>query len=308
MKSYKDRLNDLARISDAVLRQLTEEESVQLKALLLDMYKDFAQLCDTHGLTYMLGGGSCLGAVRHKGFIPWDDDMDINMPRQDYEKLKNLLMSGVLDEKYEFTCPNSGKDAPCCFLKIYRKNTLWMGMGGEYSPYPKGVCLDVFIMDGAPQNRVCRFVKGVVSDAIRFIANIVSEAHSPLTIRQKVFYSQDNMTYLIVMLRRCTGFLFSFVSHRRWIDMFDDFVKCEVPDSGLVTFPTGRSRYAGETMDVSTHLPVKEGMFEGVVVNLPAKAEEYLRHNYGDDYMQVPGKEKRECHFVVDFDLNTKLI
>ena len=96
MKSDSELMNELAKRTD-YLRELTEEES---KAL--DMYVDIARLCEQHQLTVMLCGGSCLGAIRHKGFIPWDDDLDLLMPRHDYEQLIRLLEQGALGKNYEF--------------------------------------------------------------------------------------------------------------------------------------------------------------------------------------------------------------
>ena len=93
MKSYKELLNENARQSG--LRQLTEQESDEMKKALMEMYKDVARVCAEHGLTLMMCGGSCLGAIRHQGFIPWDDDLDLCMPRGDYEKIKSLLLENV---------------------------------------------------------------------------------------------------------------------------------------------------------------------------------------------------------------------
>ena len=73
------------------LHEVSEEERIQLHKAILDMYIDIRTLCETHNLSVMLAGGSCLGAVRHKGFIPWDDDLDLMMPRADYNKLICLL-------------------------------------------------------------------------------------------------------------------------------------------------------------------------------------------------------------------------
>lgn len=86
MKSESQIMSELSHKVD-YLRELSSEESAQLKNAILDIYKDVAALCDKYELTYMMSGGTCLGAVRHRGFIPWDDDLDIMMPRADYNVL-----------------------------------------------------------------------------------------------------------------------------------------------------------------------------------------------------------------------------
>ena len=76
MKTDTEMLNEMAR-KTSILRLLTEEECALLKQTMLQMHNDIVSLCDEYGITIMLGGGSCLGSIRHKGYIPWDDDFDI---------------------------------------------------------------------------------------------------------------------------------------------------------------------------------------------------------------------------------------
>ena len=85
---------------------LTEDERHKLQAHLRKMYKEVERVCDRHGLTIMLADGSLLGAVRHSGFIPWDDDIDLNMPRKDYEEFINNYAS-ELPSNYVVYAPNS---------------------------------------------------------------------------------------------------------------------------------------------------------------------------------------------------------
>lgn len=304
MYSYKEKLNNLSKKS-SVLRQLTADEETELKRQLTKMLVDFINLCDKHELTWMMGGGSCLGSIRHQGFIPWDDDLDLNMPRRDAEKLKELLKEGTMGNDYEYTCPNSGKDAPTMFLKIFKKGTKMVEMGQEFSDYPKGIFIDVFILDGAPDVWLLRKMKGGMANLIRLIANMVLEASSPISDTQKEFFLHDKKINCVMKLRRCLGHVFGILSHKFWIDTFDSFVKDPSTDTGLVTFPTGRKLYEGELLPASIFIPVRKAVFEGINVNVPGCVEDYLTSLYGPNYMQLPPVEKRERHFIVQFELNT---
>ena len=99
MKSDSELMNELAHKTN-YLHEMTSSESSAMKRALLDIYRDVAKLCEKEGLTLMLSGGSCLGAIRHKGFIPWDDDLDVMMRRDDYEKFLSrigvLVRSGLI--------------------------------------------------------------------------------------------------------------------------------------------------------------------------------------------------------------------
>lgn len=303
MNPYKDLLNEQARNKESVLRQLTDVESCLVKQKLLEIYKDFAFFCEKNHLTFMLGGGSCLGAVRHQGYIPWDDDLDLIMPRPDYERLKGLLKSGALDEKYEYSFPNDEKDAPCCFLKLYLKGTRWVEIGNENSKYPIGLFLDVFILDGAPNYPCLQKLKGFVANSLRLISNMVMESSSRMTESQKAFYGNNSKLNFYIKARRALGWLLSIVPHRKWISWFDNFVCCDTSKRKHWAIPTGRKLYCGEILPASVYCPVSYGMFEGVKVPLPGKCDVYLKNLYGPNYMTPPPENKRERHFIVEMKL-----
>lgn len=303
MSLYKNLLNELARNENSVLHQLTEDESRLVKQKLMEMYKDFASLCDANGLAFMLDGGNCLGAVRHQGFIPWDDDLDVMMPRQDYERLKELVQSGALGDKYEYTCPNDDKDAPCCFMKLYLKGTRWVEIGNENSKYPKGLFLDIFIIDGAPKNKICRKIKGFIANSLRLIANMVMESCQGFSESQRCFYSASVKAKLFIKCRRFLGKIFSIIPHKKWICWFDNFVKCNVKENCISTIPTNFYLYGPAARPTTVFLPVSYGMFEGVKVPLPNDPNAYLKQNYGPNYMTPPPENKRERHFIVEMKL-----
>ena len=97
MKRTTDCLNDDVKRSDGFY-ELSDDERYKLKQCLMEIYQDITFICKKYNLTFMLGGGSALGAVRHKGFIPWDDDLDLMMSREDYNKLIKVFPKEVGDK------------------------------------------------------------------------------------------------------------------------------------------------------------------------------------------------------------------
>lgn len=126
-----------------------------LQLRLLDILMVIHQVCEEHGLRYYLADGSLIGAVRHKGFIPWDDDMDICMPRPDYEQFIQHAHEW-LPSRYEFVCFELDKDYPLHFGKVQdAKSTL---VERPHLYYLGGVYVDVFPIDGAPKCKVAQWL------------------------------------------------------------------------------------------------------------------------------------------------------
>ncbi|MCR5043459.1 MAG: LicD family protein [Bacteroidaceae bacterium] len=302
MKSYKELLNENARQSG--LRQLTESESVEMKEMLMQMYEDIAALCEKNQLTLMLCGGSCLGAIRHQGFIPWDDDLDMCMPRGDYEQLKILLLRGELGDGYEYMFPSKEKDALCMFMKIFKRGTRCVEAGNEYTDFPKGLSIDVFPLEGVSRNPLARKWTGYRANVLRLCANMVYEASYPVSDATRRLTKMSGLGGLMMTTRRVLGKILGLIKHSYWVNWYDDLV-AHPEQSALLSIPTGRKLYEGETMPCEVFLPVRKAFFEGLEVNVPGQAEKYLTNLYGENYMQLPPVEKRERHFIVDFDLSS---
>ena len=282
------------------LRELTTEESKALKSAILDIYKDVAALCNKHGLTYMMSGGTCLGAVRHQGFIPWDDDLDIMMPRKDYDTLIQLLEKGELVPKYEFTYPNSKTDANIVFLKVFRKKSKDVEIHNTNSPFPKGIYLDVFALDATPKSPSMQKLKGFIANVLQYIAMCRLLTQYP-SQQVKEFMSMDPELLKRYKRKVMLGHIFSFASHAKWVYWFDKFVACS-KEGNPWGIPTGRKYYCGEIFDKDVYVPVTKGTFEGLEVNLPHDTDRYLKNLYRN-YMELPPVEKRERHFICEFEL-----
>lgn len=299
MKSDFELMNELARRTD-YLRELTEQESTALKKALLDMYVDIARLCEQNRLTVMLCGGSCLGAIRHKGFIPWDDDLDLLMPRNDYEQLIHILEQGALGDDYEFNTPNPKTDAKNVFLKIYRKNTKNIDIYSDTEYFPQGISIDVFALDAMPRTRIGQQFKGFIANGLQFISIVVLYAQYP-SKHLNEFMSLDPYMRRRYRLKQGLGKIFGIIPHRYWVWWFDRFVACEREDLPL-GIPTGRKYYAGEIFPREVYMPAREAEFEGIKVYIPNDYDPYLKNLYRD-YMQLPPVEKRERHFIVKLQL-----
>lgn len=302
MKSYKDLLNE-ASVKSSFLKEISDTERKALQRCILDIYNKVFEVCRSNGLRIMMAEGSCLGAVRHKGFIPWDDDMDVMMPRPDYESFIRLCEKGALGDEYEIRHPQGQKDCSSPFMKVYMRGTLMMGIEGKSNRFPQSVFLDIFPIDGIPSNKSLRRIKGFIANALRLIGNTVMEC-GKMPDELCEFYQTDNQLYSMVKRRRMIGRVFSFISHQQWVRWYDKWVR-NTNMSGLIGIPTARKLYDGETLPTSVYLPPVEGEFECVKVWLPADAHRYLENLYGD-YMWIPPVEKRERHFIREMKLPEK--
>lgn len=128
---------------------MTNYDIRPLQLRLLDILMVIQQMCEEHGLRYYLADGSLIGAVREKGFIPWDDDMDICMPRPDYEQLI-AHADEWLPKRYEFVCFERDESYPLHFGKIQDSQSTLVERPHLY--YLGGVYVDVFPIDGAPSS------------------------------------------------------------------------------------------------------------------------------------------------------------
>jgi lipopolysaccharide cholinephosphotransferase len=124
-----------------------------LQMRMLRVLKALDETCKAHDLRYGIFAGSLIGAVRHKGFIPWDDDMDVLMPRPDYERFIEHSRDW-LPEPYEFVCAENDPEYPLPFGKIQDASTTLIER--RHLSYLGGIYVDVFPLDAVPKNIIAR--------------------------------------------------------------------------------------------------------------------------------------------------------
>lgn len=292
MKSYKKILNSMPK--DSGLRVLNDEEIKKLREVFLQGLTDIIRLCNKYNLTVMLIGGSVLGAVRHQGFIPWDDDLDIAMTRADYNVFKKVFQK-ELGDRYLLSAPNYKGNARNRFPQIFVKNTLFLEI--ENSDSNSGIKIDLFVIENIPSGRIHRIIKGCLCSALMFMAgNAATYQENNNFLRRYICQTPEGEKYY--KRRMKIGHFFSFISVQKWFDIVEK--ACQYKKrTNLMGIPTGRGHYFGEIRPTDTFLPVSQGMFENLTVNLPGNSDDYLSNLYGD-YKIIPAEDKRERHFIYD--------
>lgn len=285
-------------------RVLTEEEEKALKCTFLTMTQDIDKVCRKHGLKLFLVGGSLLGAVRHGGFIPWDDDMDFGMIRDDYKKFVRIF-DKELGDKYYLRCPNSPYPNGNRFMQIFKKGTTLVTAEGGTPLQPKCVSIDIFPYDYVPNNRLVRIVKGVYCNLIMLIAASVTD-YKYQNAEYKLLMMKSQSGKILYYAEHILGLVFSWRTPAKWFNTVDKVIQSK-NKTDYITSATGRKHYLGEVFPKQVFFPLQELKFEEVNLYAPANPDTYLGNNYGDDYMTLPAKNKRESHFVTLFDLTKEV-
>ena len=287
--------------SSNFLRKMTPEELKKVQDCFFEMLKDFSDACEKHNITYMLSGGNVIGSVRHKGPIPWDNDVDILVPRKDMIRLLEVF-DDALGDKYELSAPNSKYKTESIIGAIYKKGTYMPNIQTVGTDLPKGIHMDLFPVDYAPENALLRGIKGSISIVLQFIA-ISSLMRQYMTPEKTAFYCSSKMGRIKYNIRMFTAFIFSFIPYRKWVDMYDKVIRNK-KETKLCTVAGDVGSYFNNIFPTDTLLPPSKGIYGDLQLNLPNDTDKYLTKLYGD-YMTLPPESERLVHWIVDVDFSS---
>lgn len=268
------------------MKQLTLQEIKKLSFEVLCAIRD---VCEANGLAYSLTGGTLIGAVRHQGFIPWDDDIDIMMPRPDYDRFIQIVKEGAFD--FDLLCTEiSGQDYGYPFAKACHKGTLVKERGIQENGVSLGVYVDIFPVDGAGNHYAAARLRTMIFQilhGLKLMSNWTTFRRSKL---RKWYY--EPARFLCYGISRLLGK--NMLS--RAIDRYlraEDFSKCVY--AGRLVGDFG----SREIMPRGLFGKYTSVTFEGETFSAVADYDRFLISLYGD-YMQLPPVEKQVTHHEFD--------
>lgn len=266
------------------MRKANKEISLQeLQKIETDILLAFHIFCSKHSLTYYLAGGSLIGAIRHKGFIPWDDDVDTIMPRPDFMKLLAIVKHEKIGDFYEVDFQYSTSNVPSYVLRIYDSRTE-LSFGFSKEKHTIGCWIDVFCLDGV-ESSIIRRKLHFREMRIALDLSILCTTKFGRKRRNKLATIFQYALLPVLPIVRLIG-------HER-IDDWVNRIAIRIPyeNSDYVGVIGGRGGYK-ETMLKSKMNPAILVEFEGNKVYAMANFDEYLTNLYGD-YMTLPPENER---------------
>ena len=281
--------------SEAV--EISEADLRRLQCVLVEIVADIHAVCCENGLNYMLGGGSALGACRHKGFVPWDDDVDINMPRRDYDRFVPLFRARFGD-RYWIHTPAETLNYGLALGRIRLKGTSVKTREDLANGQTEcGAFVDIFIVENCPSNRVLRALHGVGSLALGFLYSCRKFFYERRFVRR---WAGENVQMSgVFRLKLTVGFFTAFASLDFWTRLWDRWNRLCCDDaSKYVTVPVGRRHYFGELTSRAGFCETVDAEWEGLKVRVSRDLDGYMRRLYGADYMTPPPPDKREKHVL----------
>ncbi len=260
-------------------KQMPPKDLRKLQLIQLEMLIEVDRICRKCGIKYNIIAGTLLGAVRHKGYIPWDDDADVALLRPEYEKFREACKTELDKSRFYFQDHRNTKGYRWGYGKLRRKGTEFIRKGQEHMPYKSGVFIDIFPLDNVPDDELERWFHNLHCNLIRkTLWSAVGEKADKSSI-MRALYS------LLNLIPRKLVFL-----HYKCFQ--DKYNSTPTKMVRILTFPTPNKNYGyfRRWYEESADYEFEGHIFKGI-----KDYDEYLTFKFGD-YMKLPPEEQRKTH------------
>lgn len=262
---------------------MLEVTSEEQKNIELNILRWIKKICNKNNIKFMLAGGTCLGAIRHKGFIPWDDDIDLLMPYEDYKRFIEITKQS--NEQYKVLSPYYTKDYYYTYSKVVDTRTK-LSEKGMKEIKEMGVFIDVFPLFIQPQDK---------EEQKRYVKKIKNmEKKYAIYAHLEKYYKREGdstIKQLIKLIAYFPGKVCSYFKKNSKEKLLEELEKYSNSDSEYVGY-TVSSYGEKEIMKKSEYSPIKTAVFEGEEYPIANEWDKYLKNLYGN-YMELPPVEKR---------------
>lgn len=266
--------------------QISADELKQIQQIQLELICEVNRICKKHNIRFNMVGGTMLGAIRHKGYIPWDDDADIGFLREEYEKFREVCKTELDPEKYYMQDLRDTEGYRWGYGKLRRKGTKFIRFGQEFMPYEQGIFIDLMPFDNIPDVFVSRKIHKLQCFIFRKIFWSVVGSRNEKKKGIRVLYK-----------------ILSKIPERFIIDRYQKFIdknsKKETKQVRILTFPTPKKidGYKREWYEDLQNYKFETYEFPGA-----KDYDGYLKVKY-KNYMELPPVEKRKVHPISKLEL-----
>ncbi|WP_346661506.1 LicD family protein [uncultured Methanobrevibacter sp.] len=264
------------------------DELDHIKEVELMILKDFIKICEDNDIEYYLIYGTQIGAIRHQGFIPWDDDIDIMIFREDYEKFLKVMENNPNDQ-YTIFDSRYNSEYFFQFCRMSLNDTYWAEYWDEQMSFKLGIHIDLFILDNLPDNNIRRWF---YIQRCYYMARLYSISVLKFNNYSKIVNLALNFVHVLLNL-------FKFSPDYFQKRLYKLFTKYNGKSSGK--YVTDLTLVERVTFLKSDYKPPKKAKFEDIECNIPNNDYNTLNPLYGD-YMQLPPEEKRVAHILNEID------
>lgn len=281
------------------VREAMDNSTLQkVQGELLIIAKEIRRVCDENGINYFLCGGTLIGAVRHKGFIPWDDDLDMGMLREDFDRFCKIAPE-KLSKDFFLQTWDTDKEYGHAYAKVRMNGTKYREMADSTNKKHQGFYVDILPYDNIPEDKD---ELAVMSGKIMTLRYLMIMKNRMTVWKVHTTFKKRFRMYLSYLPKRIKA---AFISRDKLIADFNSAMRqyngtktpCVCQESGGATF--GKYPIKREFLESFTDLE-----FEGEAFKCPAEYDRFLRDIYGD-YMQLPPEEERVCRHGI-FEIKFK--